>query len=111
MHSILCPYYEVYLIKKEMQNKLPNALHNKDKKWNAFDKKMSAKIIFFFFAILKNKIVIGAFTYHPKCQALLLRADSQSLVVIKEALDEFYSLSGLQPNMQKSAIFFSGAGW
>ena len=45
IHFNFCPYYEVYLVKKEVQNKFPNALHNKDKKRSAFGKKKNAKII------------------------------------------------------------------
>ena len=39
---------------------------------------------------------------------MLCGADPQSITIIKEALNVFYHLSRLQPNMQKSAIFLSG---
>ncbi|GFZ19335.1 hypothetical protein Acr_28g0000400 [Actinidia rufa] len=74
-----------------------------------------------FFAILQQKIGQGSCSYHPECRALglshlafaddlfvLCGADSQSLFVIKEALDDFFYFSGLKPNLRKSAIFFSG---
>ncbi|KAH7850805.1 hypothetical protein Vadar_003220 [Vaccinium darrowii] len=74
-----------------------------------------------FYAILREKIRIGQFTYHPKCSALSLahlafadelfllsRADCHSIVVFQSALDDFYLFSGLKPNLQKSQIFFSG---
>ena len=59
------------------------------------------------FAILQQKISHGSFTYHPKCSVLKLRhlafaddlfvlcgADSQSMSVVKEGLDDFYYFSG-----------------
>ncbi|GFY93275.1 hypothetical protein Acr_08g0016710 [Actinidia rufa] len=39
---------------------------------------------------------------------VMCSADTRSITIIKEALDIFYHLSGLKPNMQKSAIFVSG---
>ncbi|KAH7863070.1 hypothetical protein Vadar_012922 [Vaccinium darrowii] len=63
----------------------------------------------------------GDFKYHPRCQALdlshvifaddlfvLSSAHEGSLQVVLNTLGEFHSFSGLQPNMTKSAVFFSG---
>lgn len=64
---------------------------------------------------------VGNFTYNPKCAALTIShlafaddmfvacgADQESLSIVKEALDDFYHYSVLQPNLRKSSLFFSG---
>lgn len=74
-----------------------------------------------FTQILKSKIMGSSFKYHSKCKYLdlsslafaddlfiLSKAESTSLLVVKEALMAFQSLSGLQPNLAKCEIFFSG---
>ncbi|KAG5542725.1 hypothetical protein RHGRI_015741 [Rhododendron griersonianum] len=74
-----------------------------------------------FYSILHSKANTPSFIYHPKCKELqihhlsfaddlfvLCGADQGSLTIVKDALDEFHSFSGLSPNLQKSAIFYSG---
>lgn len=71
--------------------------------------------------ILDDHTQQGGYTFHAKCQQLsithvifaddlflLCGANTASLNVIKNALDEFGSLSGLRPNMQKSHMFVAG---
>lgn len=73
------------------------------------------------YTILQRNIAQDQFNIHPKCRNLdisflafaddlfqLIGADSSSIGVIKEPLDEFYHSSGLKPNLPKSQIFFSG---
>lgn len=74
-----------------------------------------------FSAMLSFKIYHGGFSYHPRCEALGLSqlmfaddmfvmcgADSHTFCTIAELLRDFHLFSGLQPNLQKSACFFSG---
>ncbi|KAH7867077.1 hypothetical protein Vadar_028607 [Vaccinium darrowii] len=74
-----------------------------------------------FFSILRHKIEVGLFSFHPKCQSMNLShvafaddlfivcgADASSLTIVKSALEEFHAYSGLQPNLNKSAIFLAG---
>ncbi|KAG5564631.1 hypothetical protein RHGRI_000728 [Rhododendron griersonianum] len=74
-----------------------------------------------FTALLQYKIdQSSGFIYHPKCKPLnithlifaddlfvLCGAGEISFQVIADTLSDFYHFSGLQPNMQKSSIFFA----
>ncbi|KAI8537157.1 hypothetical protein RHMOL_Rhmol09G0003900 [Rhododendron molle] len=74
-----------------------------------------------FSAILSFKISHGGFSYHPRCEALglfhlmfaddmfvICGADSHTFCTIAELMRDFHLFFGLQPNLQKSASFFSG---
>lgn len=60
------------------------------------------------------------FVFHPKCRSLnithlifaddlfvLSGADARSFQLVADALSDFFHFSGLQPNLQKSSIFFA----
>lgn len=64
---------------------------------------------------------MGNFSFFPKCQVLdishlifaddlflLCGADVASFSIIHDLLRDFYSWSGLQPNLGKSAVYFAG---
>ena len=68
---------------------------------------------------------MGGFSYHPTYHSLrlchlnfanelflILGADCQSFQfhLINEALQKFYLFSGLEPNFNKSAIYYAGVG-
>lgn len=74
-----------------------------------------------FSAMLHQKFASGSITFHPKCAAInlshlifandmiiLCGANVNTFQSIHEHLQDFYSLSGLQPNLNKSACFFAG---
>lgn len=74
-------------------------------------------------SILHNRATGNQFTFHTKCKALqihhiafaddlfvLCGANQVTCTTVKTALDDYYSFSGLRPNLQKSAVFYSGAG-
>ncbi|XP_058202871.1 uncharacterized protein LOC131317329 [Rhododendron vialii] len=74
-----------------------------------------------FSAMLHQRVASGSFTLHPKCAAInlshlifaddmfiLCRANDHTFQSIHRHLQEFFSLSGLQPNLNKSACFFAG---
>lgn len=74
-----------------------------------------------FTAMLHQKIASWSITFHPKCAAInlshlifaddmfiLCGANANTFQSIHEHLQDFYSLSGLQPNLNKSACFFAG---
>lgn len=74
-----------------------------------------------FSALLHFRVEHSQFTYHPKCKELKLchlafaddlfimcGATSQSFSLINSLLTDFYSFSGLRPNLSKSSIFFAG---
>lgn len=61
------------------------------------------------------------FVFHPKCRSLnithlifaddlfvLSGAEASSFQLIADVLSDFYHFFGLQPNLQKSSIFFAG---
>lgn len=59
------------------------------------------------------------FSFHPKCWSInltqsaddlfiLCGASTESFQLIKQLLDDFYSFSGLKPNMNKCSIFLAG---
>ncbi|KAL3534630.1 hypothetical protein ACH5RR_003091 [Cinchona calisaya] len=74
-----------------------------------------------FTKLLERNTTEKGYDYHPKCEGLKLShvsfaddlfiitaATAKSFQVINETLNEFAALSGLQPNLQKSQIFFAG---
>lgn len=73
-----------------------------------------------FYSILHSKSITSPFTFHPKCKELQLHhiafandlfvlcGADQGSSTVKSALDDFYSFSGLSPNLQKSAAYYSG---
>lgn len=67
-----------------------------------------------FSTLFQRKIQNGNFTFHPKCSEMQIShvcfaddlfnfsgADANSIEVIKMALADFSSMSGLFPNIQK----------
>ena len=74
-------------------------------------------------SMIINKLVsVGPFTYHWRCDQvrithlcfaddliLFCSGNSNSMTVLKQALDLFFSLSGLSANESKSTIFVAGS--
>ncbi|XP_058203052.1 uncharacterized protein LOC131317521 [Rhododendron vialii] len=74
-----------------------------------------------FSSLFQFRIGQGGFSYHPKCRELHLshlmfaddlfimcEADLSSFQLVRTMLNDFYSISGLQPNLHKSCAYFSG---
>lgn len=73
-------------------------------------------------SLLQNKIShSGVFTFHPRCKSLnitdlvfaddlfvLTEANEGSFHIKAEVLKDFHLFSGLQPNLQKTSIFYTG---
>lgn len=75
-----------------------------------------------FTQLLKSKTQLSPFQFHDKCEPLrisslafaddlfiLSKVSIQSIRIIKDALEEFQSLSGRKLNFLKSEVFVSGA--
>ncbi|XP_058215475.1 uncharacterized protein LOC131326638 [Rhododendron vialii] len=74
-----------------------------------------------FSSMLQQRIDARCFSFHPRCRELQLShiifaddlfilsgADSQSFQLVSDLLLDFYSVSGLKPNLQKSSVFLAG---
>ena len=74
-----------------------------------------------FFCVFRSNIQYNYFHYHPNCEQLLVShmcfaddffslatAEVGSVGVLKRSLEEFGSMAGLQPNLQKSGVFIAG---
>ncbi|GJY38842.1 RNA-directed DNA polymerase, eukaryota, reverse transcriptase zinc-binding domain protein [Tanacetum coccineum] len=79
----------------------------------------SISLYLFNLVIHKNVLESHSFKYHQGCKDMMLthlcfvddllvlcHGDSGSVEVVKKSLDNFSLVSGLQPNMNKSTIFF-----
>lgn len=74
-----------------------------------------------FSCTLKENIMQRGFKFHPSCEQLQVShlcftddlflfsaADIVYVGIIKDSLEEFSSMAGLYPNLQKSSIFMAG---
>lgn len=73
-----------------------------------------------FTKLLQRKIASAGFVFHPRCSSLnlshlifaddmfiLCGAEVQTFNLVTNVLSEFHKFSGLQTNLQKSAVFFA----
>lgn len=71
--------------------------------------------------IMRNMAANKQFNWHPRCRKMKLdhlifaddlliftTADRKSIGCVKEVLDQFYVITGMQANSVKSAMFFGG---